>query len=67
VLDSFQENIEWVRTQFRIFSGLDLDLDDPRDDARHESGLRMQIQLGAQGFPDVSTIYMTWRWPDECS
>jgi len=52
---------KWVRTKFRISSGLNLELDDSRDDARHEWRSRMRRQLGAEGFPDVSTRYMSWR------
>lgn len=55
---------EWVRTKFRISGGLDLDLDDPEDEARYEWRSRMQRQFEIEGFSDVANTWMSWRYPD---
>lgn len=50
---------EWVRTKFRICSGLDLELP-PGDIPRHDWRSRMQQKLEADGFNDIAHVWMDW-------
>lgn len=51
--------IEWVRTKFRISSGMDLD--DFKDEERVEWRKRVQLELGERGFPEAANKWATWR------
>ncbi|MCJ1386828.1 hypothetical protein MMC17_009956 [Xylographa soralifera] len=53
---------EWIRTKFRLSSGLDLPGDD--HDSRGEWRGRVQRQLGGEGFPEIVDQWMIW-WLDE--
>jgi hypothetical protein len=56
---------DWIRTKFRISSGMDFDFDDYEDEGRSEWRTRMQKHLGAEGFPDVAGKWRKWRYGDD--
>jgi hypothetical protein len=57
--------IEWIRTKFRICSGLDLTCYDFEDEAKTDWRSGVQRSLGKEGFPDVAERWMNWRYAEE--
>jgi len=53
---------EWIRTRFRISSGMDLPVESPGE--KVDWRRRMQIQLGNEGYHDVANIWESW-WKGE--
>lgn len=54
--------IEWIRTKFRISSGLDLTLYDYEDEAKFAWRVGMQKSLGLSGFADIAERWMQSRY-----
>lgn len=50
---------EWIRTKFRVSSGLDLQSEDEGSDP-HDWRRRVQIKLGEHGMPDVVGKWTEW-------
>jgi hypothetical protein len=53
---------EWIRTKFRVSSGMDLPASD--QESRIDWRKRVQTQLGKEGFPEIAERWMTW-WANE--
>jgi len=50
---------DWIRTKFRLSSGMDLEAYD--GEASTEWRSRMQIRLGEEGFQEVAQEWMDWQ------
>lgn len=48
--------VEWIRTKFRVSSGMNLSSGDQVDWRR-----RVMLQLGEAGFKDVAEVFMKWN------
>lgn len=52
---------EWIRTKFRVCSGLDLTCDTIDDEAKSDWRAGMQRSLEKYGWPEIAEKWMDWR------
>jgi hypothetical protein len=55
---------EWIRTKFRVCSGLDLSYYDYTNEANTDWRAGMQRRLGELGWSEVAMEWMKWQFPE---
>lgn len=55
---------EWIRTKYRVCSGLDLTCYGDDDEAKSDWRVRMQRSLEKHGWPEIAEKWMEWRFSE---